>query len=315
MQSWPRRRSRPSSRSRSRPGRPRPAPPVGTALGPHGVAIMDFCKEYNARDRGAAGHDRPGRDHVFEDRTFTLHHQDAADPGAAAPGRRARQGLRDRRARTVAVRSPRPRSPRSPRPRCPTSTPTTSTRPSCRSPAPPARWASRSSDRTPVRHAAAPHRRAAGSDLARRVRAHTEGARGRHGARARSTSTRPSASTASSCTPGAEAVELVKTWPPATSTSPSSVAVRLGVDPRKADQMVRGTVALPVGHGQGRAGRRVRRRATPPPRPGTPAPTSSAPTTWPPRSRGACSTSTSPSPRPTSCRSSGGSAGCSAPAA
>ena len=29
-------------------GRPRPAPPVGTALGPHGVAIMDFCKAYNA---------------------------------------------------------------------------------------------------------------------------------------------------------------------------------------------------------------------------------------------------------------------------
>ena len=28
-----------------------PAPPVGTALGPHGVAIMDFCKEYNAADR------------------------------------------------------------------------------------------------------------------------------------------------------------------------------------------------------------------------------------------------------------------------
>jgi len=30
-------------------GQASPAPPVGTAIGPHGVAIMDFCKEYNAR--------------------------------------------------------------------------------------------------------------------------------------------------------------------------------------------------------------------------------------------------------------------------
>ena len=30
-------------------GQASPAPPVGTALGPHGVAIMDFCKEYNAK--------------------------------------------------------------------------------------------------------------------------------------------------------------------------------------------------------------------------------------------------------------------------
>ena len=32
-----------------------PAPPVGTALGPHGVAIMDFCKDYNARTEAQRG--------------------------------------------------------------------------------------------------------------------------------------------------------------------------------------------------------------------------------------------------------------------
>jgi large subunit ribosomal protein L11 len=36
-------------------GKATPAPPVGTALGPHGVAIMDFCKQYNAATEPQAG--------------------------------------------------------------------------------------------------------------------------------------------------------------------------------------------------------------------------------------------------------------------
>ena len=40
-----------------------PAPPVGTALGPHGVAIMDFCKEYNAKTEAQRGAHRAGGDH------------------------------------------------------------------------------------------------------------------------------------------------------------------------------------------------------------------------------------------------------------
>ena len=36
-------------------GQASPAPPVGTALGPHGVAIMDFCKEYNAKTEDKRG--------------------------------------------------------------------------------------------------------------------------------------------------------------------------------------------------------------------------------------------------------------------
>ena len=112
-----------------------------------------------------------------------------------------------------------------------------------------------------------------------------------------------------------EALTLVKSLASAKFDETVEVAVRLGVDPRKADQMVRGTVALPVGHRQGRAHRRVRpgRRRHRGPRP--PAPTSWAPTTSPPRSRAACSTSTWPSPPPTSCPRWASSAGCSAPAA
>ncbi|MBK5224534.1 MAG: 50S ribosomal protein L11 [Acidimicrobiia bacterium] len=49
-----------------------PAPPVGTALGPHGVAIMDFCKEYNARTEAQRGTIIPVEITVFEDRSFTF---------------------------------------------------------------------------------------------------------------------------------------------------------------------------------------------------------------------------------------------------
>ncbi len=49
-----------------------PAPPVGTALGPHGVAIMDFCKEYNARTEAQKGTIVPVEITVYEDRSFTF---------------------------------------------------------------------------------------------------------------------------------------------------------------------------------------------------------------------------------------------------
>jgi large subunit ribosomal protein L11 len=53
-------------------GQATPAPPVGTALGPHGVAIMDFCKEYNARTEAQRGQVIPAEITIFEDRTFTF---------------------------------------------------------------------------------------------------------------------------------------------------------------------------------------------------------------------------------------------------
>jgi large subunit ribosomal protein L11 len=53
-------------------GQATPAPPVGTALGPHGVAIMDFCKEYNARTEAQRGTIIPVEISIFEDRSFTF---------------------------------------------------------------------------------------------------------------------------------------------------------------------------------------------------------------------------------------------------
>ena len=53
-------------------GKATPAPPVGTALGPHGVAIMDFCKAYNAATEAQAGTIVPVEITIFEDRLFTF---------------------------------------------------------------------------------------------------------------------------------------------------------------------------------------------------------------------------------------------------
>jgi len=49
-----------------------PAPPVGTALGPHGVNIMEFCKAYNAQTAHENGRIIPVEITVFEDRSFTF---------------------------------------------------------------------------------------------------------------------------------------------------------------------------------------------------------------------------------------------------
>ena len=53
-------------------GRANPAPPVGTALGPHGINIMDFCKAYNARTESQQGQIIPAVITIFEDRSFTF---------------------------------------------------------------------------------------------------------------------------------------------------------------------------------------------------------------------------------------------------
>jgi len=51
-------------------GKASPAPPVGTALGPHGIAIMDFVKAYNARTEGQVGTVVPTEITIYEDRSF-----------------------------------------------------------------------------------------------------------------------------------------------------------------------------------------------------------------------------------------------------
>lgn len=53
-------------------GKATPAPPVGTALGPHGVQIMDFVKQYNAATESQAGTIIPVEISIFEDRSFTF---------------------------------------------------------------------------------------------------------------------------------------------------------------------------------------------------------------------------------------------------
>lgn len=53
-------------------GKANPAPPVGTALGPHGVNIMGFCKEYNARTQGQVGQVIPVEITIYTDGSFNF---------------------------------------------------------------------------------------------------------------------------------------------------------------------------------------------------------------------------------------------------
>ncbi|HEY5477669.1 MAG TPA: 50S ribosomal protein L11 [Tepidiformaceae bacterium] len=53
-------------------GKANPAPPVGPALGQHGVNIMEFVKDYNARSAAMAGQIIPAQITIFEDRSFTF---------------------------------------------------------------------------------------------------------------------------------------------------------------------------------------------------------------------------------------------------
>jgi large subunit ribosomal protein L11 len=79
-------------------GKATPAPPVGTALGPHGVQTMEFCKQYNAATEDKAGQVIPVEITIFEDRSFTfvlktpptpvlLRQAAGLEKGAATPGK------------------------------------------------------------------------------------------------------------------------------------------------------------------------------------------------------------------------------------
>jgi large subunit ribosomal protein L11 len=77
-------------------GKATPAPPVGTALGPHGINIVEFTKSYNEKTADKAGQIIPAQITVFEDRSFTfilktppaadlLRKAAGVDKGAATP--------------------------------------------------------------------------------------------------------------------------------------------------------------------------------------------------------------------------------------
>jgi large subunit ribosomal protein L11 len=53
-------------------GKATPAPPVGTALGPHGINIVEFCKTYNERTAAQSGQVIPAQITIFEDRSFSF---------------------------------------------------------------------------------------------------------------------------------------------------------------------------------------------------------------------------------------------------
>ena len=53
-------------------GKATPAPPVGTALGPHGINIVEFTKTYNEKTADKTGHVIPAQITIFEDRSFTF---------------------------------------------------------------------------------------------------------------------------------------------------------------------------------------------------------------------------------------------------
>jgi large subunit ribosomal protein L11 len=94
-------------------GQASPAPPVGTALGPHGVAIMDFCKEYNARTESQRGTIIPVEISIFEDRTFSfvtktppapvlIRQAAGIDKGSQTPGKGVVGSITDRQLTEIA---------------------------------------------------------------------------------------------------------------------------------------------------------------------------------------------------------------------
>ena len=79
-------------------GKANPAPPIGPALAPHGINLMAFCKEYNARTSGKPGEILPAEISIFTDGSFTfilktpptpvlLRKAAGVDKGSAEPNR------------------------------------------------------------------------------------------------------------------------------------------------------------------------------------------------------------------------------------
>ena len=94
-------------------GQANPAPPVGPALGQHGVNIMEFCKAFNAQTQQDAGTIIPVEITVFEDRSFTfitktpptpvlLRQAAGLDKGSTAPGKELVASVTDAQVEEIA---------------------------------------------------------------------------------------------------------------------------------------------------------------------------------------------------------------------
>jgi large subunit ribosomal protein L11 len=91
-----------------------PAPPVGTALGPHGVQTMEFCKQYNAATENMRGTIIPVEITIYEDRSFTfvlktppttvlLREAAGLEKGATAAGRESAGSITDAQLTEIAT--------------------------------------------------------------------------------------------------------------------------------------------------------------------------------------------------------------------
>ena len=232
-------------------GQASPAPPVGPALGQHGINIMEFVKAFNAQTAERHGHHDPRRDHGLRGPLVHVRHQDAAGRGADPPGDRHREGLGRAEPHQGRHDHQRPGARRSPRRSSPTSTRTTSTRRRRSSRARRARWAWRS---------------------------------WRNGQARQDATSRPARrSTASASTRPHEAVRLVKETKRAKFDESVEVHVRTGPQrpPRRraAARHDRAARTASARTSRSPSSPRATRRA----RPRRPAPTSSAPRTSPTR--------------------------------
>ena len=226
-------------------GQATPAPPVGPALGQHGVNIMEFCKAYNAQTESQRGDIVPAEISVYEDRTFTFILKTppaarllikaagvpkgsgvAADgqgrlghPGPAARDRREEDGRPQRQRHRPGREDHRRHRPVDGHHR------QGLTRPASRT----ASWEGR---------AMRPPETTGDTADMQRSKSYRKAAE--------------QIDRAKLYTP-AEAIKLAKETTTVKFDATVEVAMRLGVDPRKADQMVRGTVNLP--HGTGKTAR------------------------------------------------------------
>ena len=202
---------------------------------------MDFCKAYNERTEDQRGTIIPVEITIFEDRSFTfitktpptsvlLRTAAGLEKAAENPGREEVGSITDAQLTEIAEI------------KLPDLTANDLARPRRSWPAPPGPWGSRR-PRRPIQSPACG--RTSPGPVPNPTHEREPSWR-----KARSTRTRLVGSTGSGSTPPPRRLALVKSLAPADFDESVEVAVRLGVDPRKADEMIRGTVALPSGTGR-----------------------------------------------------------------